>query len=70
MWLKKGKVLEISYKLCIGTMFLLIISLFFIYILKQQFSINERFSFTVEEPTSIAEDNKLLVHLSSSKLEI
>jgi len=68
MWLKKGKTLEVMYKFCIGSMFILIISLFIIYILKQQVFINERLSFTFDELSPIAEDNKSLIYLSSSNL--
>ena len=68
MWIKKGKILEIIHKLCIGAMFILILSFFFIYIFNQKLYMNESLYFTIDELSPIAENNKSLIYLSSSDL--
>ena len=68
MWIKKGKILEIIHKLCIGALFILILSFFFIYIFNQKLYMNESLSFTFDELSPIAENNKSLIYLSSSDL--
>ena len=66
MWIKEGKILDIMYKLCIGFMLTLILSLFFIYISNQKLYMSESLSLTIDKLSPITKDNKPVIYLSSS----
>ena len=70
MWLEKGIILQVMYKICLGAMFILIITLFFFHIFNQPIHTTESLSFSFEDLSPATEVNKALIYLSNNKSDI
>ena len=58
----KGIILKVLYKMCLGLMFILIVTLFFLHILYQTPDYNQSLSFSFEEPSRGKENIVAIVY--------
>ena len=58
----KGTVLKLLYKMCLGLMFILVATLFFLHIFYQTPDYNQSLSFSLEEPSRGKENIVAIVY--------
>jgi len=58
----KGIILKVLYKMCLGSMFILIVTLFFLHIFYQTPDYNQSLSFSFEEPSLVEDDIIAIVY--------
>ena len=58
----KGTVLKLLYKMCLGLMFILVVTLFFLHIFYQTPDYNQSLSFSLEEMVPASEEIVAIVY--------